>query len=89
MTKNKTSKYQELESLNLFSKADLVIASFAWVVVFGTHSIAEDHLTQNILVVWFDCFLWSVPILFIQRWIKRIPQGIKWLWAKSITQLDK
>lgn len=83
----KKSTFQLLEELNWCSRTEFAIACLVWIVVYGMALNEPDIQEQNFFIVMFKCFAWSIPIMILQRWVKKIPQGIKWLWVKLIQKL--
>lgn len=83
----KKSTFQLLEELNWCSRTEFAIACFVWIIAYGMALNEPDIQEQNFFIVMFKCFAWSIPIMILQRWVKKIPQGIKWLWVKLIQKL--
>ena len=86
-TTTKKSTFQLLERLNWCSRTEFAIAAIVWVVVYGMALNEPDIQQQNFFVVMFGCFAWSIPIMIMQRWVKKIPKAITWLWTKLIQKL--
>lgn len=86
-TTTKKTTFQLLESLNWCSRTEFAITAIVWIVKYGMSLNEPDIQSQNFVLVMFGCFAWSVPFLILQRWVKKIPKGIAWLWIKLIQKL--
>ena len=84
----KKSTFQLLEELNWCSRTEFAISSLVWIVKYSMALNEPDIQEQNFFLVILGCFAWSVPIMVAQRWIKRIPQGIQFLWIKLLQKLN-
>lgn len=86
-TTTKKSTFELLESLNWCSRTEFASAAIVWIIVYGMTLNEPDIQQQNFFVVMLKCFAWSIPIMIVQRWIKKIPQGLHYLWIKLIQKL--